>query len=507
MELIVDYSGSIGIVQPPANQVYQRDTLTGGLFGKGSGTLALGINLSVPAFLMEAQLRDAGRPGNVVASWFPVATDLSGGTQTIAIGLPANAAWYLIDLRADGDPASLVSTTNRVGVGEVVVAAGQSLAADFWGTDASGDKTTLAALGVEVSPFGSAFAAWNGITKPIAWATPSDGGVYTSSFAAEFLRLAVAATGVNVALVGYAFNGSTISSWQPGQSNYLALMGVLTQMGGGFGTLFWCQGHQDAKLPGADGNAYVSAVGNIFSALSTSFPGTRTRVLCSIPAIGTAAAGRFDAKSIDVVRQAHLRYVASDPLAHYVSGLDVAVAADGIHPSQLGNVVFARHFYRAFMAGLQQNSFGDDGPRVVAATRSPGSAEVALRLAAAGTLNAVGDISTQFQMYPAGQTTGIAAVKAADVATPGLIVLHLEALPPDDQAFDLYYRSPWDSSASINAGIYDRNVDSDGLARGRQLNLFGGAFRVLAPSGCRPALLCPGMPMLARPVSVALAGD
>ena len=390
-------------------------------------------------------------------------------------------------------------------MGEVVGAAGQSLAADFWGTDASGDTTTLAALGVEVSPFGSAFAAWNGATKPIAWAIPSNGGMYTSSFAAEFLRLAVAATGVNVALVGYAFNGSTISAWQPGQPNYLALTGILTQVSGGFGTLFWCQGHQDAKLPGADGDAYVSAVRNIFGALSISFPGIKARVLCSIPAIGTTAAARFDAKSIDVIRQAHLTHVASDPLAHYVCGLDVALAPDGIHPSQVGNVAFARHFYRAFMAGLQQNLPGDDGPQVVAASRSPGSAQVTLRLATTGTLVAVGDISTQFRVYPAGRTTGVIAVKAADIAAPGVIALHLEAAPPNDQGLDLYYRSPWDSSASINAGIFDGNVDNDGLARGRQLRVFTVPFRVLAPSRCRPALLSIGMPMLSRRGSVVLA--
>ena len=88
--------------------------------------------------------------------WFAAGSNLVAGAQTVTLSVPANAAWYLLDLRANGDPASVVSTTNQIGVGEVIAAAGQSLATDFWDTNASGDTATLASLGVVPSAYSAA---------------------------------------------------------------------------------------------------------------------------------------------------------------------------------------------------------------------------------------------------------------------------------------------------------------------------------------------------------------
>ena len=200
----MSYNGTITLTQPAAQRVFQRETRTGSLFGLGAGTVGLTINLSAPASLIEYQLRDANAPTTVITPWSTVATGLPSGPQVLNLSVPATTAWYLIDLRANSDQTSVVSTSNKVGVGEVVAAAGQSLATDFWSNAANGDSTTLAALGVNVTPYGSALAAWDGGSLPTsatAWAIPSDSGPYLSTFAAEFLRLLVFATGVNAALV------------------------------------------------------------------------------------------------------------------------------------------------------------------------------------------------------------------------------------------------------------------------------------------------------------------
>jgi hypothetical protein len=502
----VSYSGSLILTQPAAYRIYQRDARTGGAFGKGLGAVAFTLSPTAPVTLLEAQLRDASNPGTVLVPWFSAGSNLAAGAQTITLALPANAAWYLLDLRANGDPASVVSTTNRVGVGEVIAAAGQSLATDFWSTDASGDPATLASLGVVPSAYSSAFAAWNGAITLPTWATPADGGAYRSSFVAEFLRRVVAATGVNAALVGYAVNGTTIATWQPGQPNDTALRAILTAAGGKFAAFIWCQGHQDAKA-GANGAAYLSALQQVIGSLASAYSAPFRRILCSIPSIGTLAATKYDASAVAIIRAAHLQYVGLDPLASYVAGLDVAlVSADGIHPSQRGNIGFADHFYRAFMAVAGGNAAGDAGPRLVGATRAPGSGRIVVSVSPTVSLTASGgSAATQFQVFPSGQTSGALPIAGVDLSQPGSIAITLAAVPPDTQALDVWYRLPWDSSAAIAAGIYDANTDADGLSTGRQLMLAASPLTVSPAVWHRPVMVGPGLPMLAAPGAVGFA--
>ncbi len=501
----MSYSGSLTLTQPAAYRVYQRDTRTGGVFGKGVGAVALSLSPTSPVTLLEAQLRDADNPGTVLVSWFSVGSNLAAGAQTVALSLPANAAWYLLDLRANGDPASVVSTTNRIGVGEVIAAAGQSLATDFWDTNASGDTTTLASLGVAPSLYSAAFAAWNGNTTLPAWAVPADGGAYRSSFAAEFLRRVVAATGVNAALVGYAVNGTTIATWQPGQPNDAALRAILTAAGGKFAAFIWCQGHQDAKA-GASGAAYLALLQQVLGGLATAYPGSFRRLLCSVPAIAATAAAKYDASGVATIRAAHLQYLGLDPLASYVAGLDVALSADGIHPSQRGNVGFADHFYRAFMAGIGGNAAGDSGPRLAGAARAPGSARIVLPvMPPVPLIGSGGSAATQFQVFPAGQTSSALAISAVDLSQPGSVAITLAATPPDTQALDVWYRLPWDSGAAITGGIYDGDTDADGLATGRQLALTSVALTAAPAVWHRPVLIGPGLPMLTAPGALGFA--
>ena len=113
---------------------------------------------------------------------------------------------------------------------------------------------------------------------------------------------------------------------------------------------------------------------SLLSSLAAAFPTTSFyRILCSIPTIQSAASAKFLPSGIEAIREAHLRYVASDPLATYVSGLDVSLAPDDIHPSQAGNVTFARHFYSRISA--------NDRPQL---RRGPGPNIVGLRVASSG---------------------------------------------------------------------------------------------------------------------------
>ncbi len=378
------YNGTLSLTQPAALRVFQRDTRSGGRFGRGTGAVSLTINPSTPAALVEYQLRDAASPGTVLVPWTQAAAGLGSGTQKLTLNLPANAAWYLIDLRANSDPATVVSTTSGIGVGEVIAAAGQSLAADFWSTAANGDGTTLASLGVAISPFGSALAAWDGGTLPSSltnWAIPSDTGTYRSAFVAEFLRLVVSATGVAAALVGYGYSGTDIGTyWLPGQPDYANLISVLGTSGGKFGTFLWCQGHNDADArAGAQHHLtapslYMADLTSLLSSLAAAFPTTSFyRILCSIPTIQSAASAKFLPSGIEAIREAHLRYSCFGS-ARNLRIRSGRLACTRRHPSESSR---QRDICPAFLSRISAN----DRPQL---RRGPGPNFVGLRVASSG---------------------------------------------------------------------------------------------------------------------------
>ena len=57
------YTGTLSTIQPTATRIYQRDTRTGGMFGKGAGTVGLSVTLSAPATTLDYRMRDADTSG------------------------------------------------------------------------------------------------------------------------------------------------------------------------------------------------------------------------------------------------------------------------------------------------------------------------------------------------------------------------------------------------------------------------------------------------------------
>lgn len=503
----------LSVISPAALRVFQRDTRGGGSFNLGVGAVPLTVTTFAPIAPLEFRLRDAQSGSAILLPWTQAAASLSAGTQTVTLVLPANKAWMLIELRANGDDTTIVSTSNGIGVGEVIAAAGQSLATDFWSTAANSDTATLASLGVVASPYGSALASWDGAALPTpstAWEVPSDSGSYRSAFAAEFLRLVVGACGVNAALVGCGHSGTDISTyWLPGKIDYVRLQSLLATAGGKFGAFIWCQGHNDADARSGSqyhltpAATYLGYLRTLLDGIATAFPGAPFRtLLCSVPAIGPLASAKFLASGIEAIRGAQLAYVASAVNAACVGGLDAALAPDDIHPSQAGNVTLARHFYRAFLPALTPASAGDRGPVLnETPVRASGSAAIVLPVQHRGgsSLVAAGDPAGQFQVFPSNQTTGALQIAGVDLSQPSRVVLVLASAPANDQALDVWYRLPFDAPASVAGGIYDDNVsENDGLAIGRQLAMLPVCLTVPAPAQAwhRPALVRPGVPML-----------
>src|SRR5262249_32106269 len=128
--------------------------------------------------ILEYRLRDASNTQTILSDWSIGAQKLIPGTQTVELLVPANKAWYLIDLRSNADNSNIVSTANKVGAGEIIAVLGQSLAVDFIAAvNNDGNMVTLGSLGISPSPFSAVFATWHTDSlqnDPPAWRQPAD---------------------------------------------------------------------------------------------------------------------------------------------------------------------------------------------------------------------------------------------------------------------------------------------------------------------------------------------
>jgi len=497
------YLGTINLTAPYLNQIFQRATRTGGAYGKGAGSILLTINPTQPITLLEHQLRDAANPGTVLQPWSNSVPPIASGSQVVALSAPAGLYKYLVDLRANGDDASIVSTTTGVMIGELIGFAGQSLAEDFITNVASGDPSTVAGNGLTVSPwnfvFGS-FASNTGAYPPVAdgpdqFYPPTQflapgGGTYPSTFAAELCNRLIALAGVPCAMIGYAVGGTGIDSWLPSYAgpnpgHWTKLVNVLTLAGGNFGTFIWDQGHYETKN-GNTATNYYSQLQLLENNVDAAFPHANYQsIIATIPGIGNYGNGPA---AIEMVRNTAKQYAGATPLTAYVDGYDATLWTDLVHPSQAGNIGYARHFYRAIAQQWGLLTHGDKGPVITGGTRAFGSKSIVLAVAQTNGGTAwvsVGTPADQFQVFPAGSTSGALALDATTPITltnPAQITLLLANAPAEPQALDVWYRYPPDTATLVSHGIYDNVTDSDGLTQGRQLWDTGAAINIPAPT-------------------------
>ena len=487
------------LTQPTATRVYQRDSVVGGAFGRGAGTVGVTVVLGVPVTLLEYRLRDAAAVGTVLLNWTTLATNLAAGSNALLPSIPASASRYLIDVRANGYMPGAQLGTQAFGVGEVVAVLGQSLAADLFGSTNNDVGTSFASAGTTAPPTTGIYASWNGtVNVPPGWGTSSNGGPYSGAFIAEFSRLAAGALGVVVGFAGYANNGFDVASFAAGQpANTYWHQNVTAATGGKFGGLFWLQGHANA-IAGTSQASYLSQLGTVLADLAGSSSLAPVRVLSSIPAITVTSQGT--AQAIQAIRAAQVQYVTTNSATSaHVDGLS-ATLYDGVHPTQAGHVQLAREFYRKWSA-LRGLAAAKAAPRVIAASRSAGSNQVVLTISNGGTalsgLYAPGtagqrsataaEMASQFQVFasPVAYASGVpqaaVGVTGAALTSATTITLTLASTPADGVALDVFVRMPTDTSMAVATSIVDNQTDGDGLTFGRALALGVGAVTASAP--------------------------
>lgn len=491
---LLNATPSITYNEFPDRFVVQRKSTSGGTLGKGSGTVALSLSCSSLIATVEYQLRDAVTSGNpVVKTYTTVAgfqTAGASGILTIFINdIPAGLGWFFLDVRINSSNSQIYLGTRRIGCGEVLAIAGSDLAVDFIdNTMGSDTASTIASTGVTPSAFTSAFVT-TGTAYPTdntaapAWALVSDSTPYHSAAVAECLRLASARSGTVASLIGHAIGVSPISSWAPGQPLNTTLKSALTSAGGAFGAFLWLQGQRDAAL-GTSAASYAASLGAIVADLASSYPAQAfIRLVCSIPASGITTSGTL--AQVNAVRQGARNYVTGDSQSAYVDGLDVTLGTDLFHPTQVGNAVFGRHFYRAWRR-LRLADTGNTGPRLTAAARASGSANIALTVVHdKGTdLVITGASLNQFVVFASGDTSTPLSTSALTRVDATHLQLTLSAVPAGTTALDVRYRDFfYDTSLTVSNSIRDNwaGYGDDGITFGTQLRLLATPVTAAAP--------------------------
>lgn len=450
-----------------ANRVYQRATTSGGSQGKGAGTIPVTVNVTAigaPYFRIRASDGTTILQAATLLSAFTAT-----GAQTLKVtGIDARLGWFYLDLSVDG--TTWMNGTTLVGMGRVVAAGGQSLAVRMFGRMDS-QTATIASLGVTISPNGSVYGTYfdsqRSVTTP-AWALPADASNFDSTFAAEFLRLEVAAAGVNCGLVAaHPVGGQSITTFIPGGANNANMRARLDEVGG-FETFLWLQGHQDVGTNIATYQANLTTLFADVTSRNTIRATAYDRIVNDLPNITSSSYPTPAARqALHVAVSAWCASVG----AIYVHPRDIDLV-DGIHESQAGGIVLARHFYRATRTGLALPR-GDTGPRIASATRAGVSINVPITLPYGATaLSSVGAPGTRFSVFAAGTITPALAL---DATTPFTlngtnVTLKLASDPGSTQALDLYFGYPSDPANNGSADmIYDDVTDSDGITVGRHL--------------------------------------
>jgi hypothetical protein len=235
------------------------------LAAEGAGDPATGLVLSSPVTRQVVQRGDGGLGVVPVRGVAPAGDTVqarlvlragSGGRGTDWRPLPAGAAaagtfagdltgvpagWYDLQVRllaADGTELTGAGTTvQRVGVGEVFVAAGQSNSANHGRQPQLpvSDRVSAPTLG---------FGAWQQAADP----QPNATGVLGSPWPAFGDHL-TGDTGLPVAIVSVGYGGTTLAQWQPGGTLYDRLQLAIASLGPrGFRAVLWHQGESDAKV-------------------------------------------------------------------------------------------------------------------------------------------------------------------------------------------------------------------------------------------------------------------
>jgi hypothetical protein len=441
--------------QPAANKVHQRDSLTGGTNNVGTGFVPVGLNITA-AGAIHARCRAVFDGSIVQASYVAIANAaVQNGTVNIP-GVAARTGQFYLDLSGDGG-ATWQQGTSPISMGDLIYISGQSLVGPLF---YSNGGSTNAALGLTPANTYALITTSSGDT--IAWRAADNAGAINSAFAAEFGRLASADRNCDIGFIGHSVGGSALQTWMApdNNANYQKNVQVLAAAGNKWRDSWWFQGHTESKMF-APREAYQAGLDAWFAQTDgqNTFTGTKRRYVTGIPTAMLLSWG--GPRQLNNIRRAQVEWCAANG-ATYIYGAE-ASSADGIHITNDGAFVMARHAHRAM-----KNS--DVGPHLTSATRS--GAVITCKFANAGTALVAGS-NTQwhklFKVFNAGTWLQQWTTASAVIVDATTVTLTLTTDPGVGQALDIFLEMPYDPSNDMTTTyLRDNVVDAgDGVTHGR----------------------------------------
>lgn len=451
---------------PTVNRIYPRTTKTGGGQGKGQGTIPVTIS-GATAGTINARCR-APDGVTIVQAEFAAATIATSATVANIAGVDARLNQFYLDLLDSGGVWK--NGTVLIGMGALVGIAGQShTTAQFVLNTGNGDTSTITGNGLTINAASRAYVSIDDLSANAAstWRQSADAGPLTSTGIVELTNRLITLSGVAVGIVGKTMGNTPLSSWVSGQVLNTGLINTLTASGGRIEAFIFGIGHNDAQFNAGKFNELKDRIANFWASVDAVVAPGYQKIMFGVPNVTN------DAYSTTLKTRAKVNGAfedwARDNNGTYLSVPDIVLGTDSVHPTQVGNIRYAQHEYRAMLSALGGTK-NDRGPQITGITKSGVDLTLPVNLqSGATTLVSQGTPAARFWVARRGAPTAL----ALDATTPitvgtNTITLKLATDPGNVpiEVFPLALHPANDATASM---IYDDNTDGDGITRGRTL--------------------------------------
>tara|TARA_B110000285_G_scaffold161738_1_gene180657 strand:+ start:299 stop:6547 length:6249 start_codon:yes stop_codon:yes gene_type:complete len=196
----------------------------------------------------------------ITTAWQTIATSpvdtFSGALTNVAAG-----GWYSVEVRSIVSEAPVNTVTiDKVGVGDIYVIAGQSNSANY------GSPAATPADDRVVARTSASANTWAIAADPLPVAQGSGGSAWS-----RLGDLLVEAENVPVGFLSVGAGGSSVTTWVPGQTNYINRLkpAIESFPVDGFRAVLWHQGEKDSADPGLSAATYEGHLNSMIAASRT----------------------------------------------------------------------------------------------------------------------------------------------------------------------------------------------------------------------------------------------
>ncbi len=239
--------GALTLSQPTGRTVLQRDD---------ANTAEVTVAGTYSGSVSRIEARAVPRAGfsGTPTGWQVIDNAPSGGAFAGSL-TDVPGGWYDVEVKTfDGLTELAAATTERVGVGEVFVMAGQSNSANYGSPQQSADDDRVSMA------MDYAVTAWQHADDPQPLATGGGGAPWP-----ELGDLVAAEHDVPVGVVSVGVGGTRVDQWLPGGLYDSRIKPVIEALGAdGFRAVLWHQGESDS-LAGTPAGTYAARLESIIA--------------------------------------------------------------------------------------------------------------------------------------------------------------------------------------------------------------------------------------------------